>query len=174
MHSTSYARIWLLGAQTDTYFSKNKVKKRKEETQEDSRGPFVFPITHGTHTVTRPCTGAWCAPVGYTVVCVCVCVTADGLALERRDRTGQRERGIVPVGITRDRDPVALAADREDLLPQHVDLRKVVVDRKRPAVRQEQACESSGWGGISGPLSSCRGPRAALKCPYHRDRVIRD
>ena len=28
-------------------------------------------------------------------------------------------------------------------------------------------------GDISGPLSSCRGPPAALKCPYHRDRVTR-
>ena len=84
--------------------------------------------------------------------CVCVCVTADGLALERRDRTGQRERGIVPVGITRDRDPVALAADREDLFPQHVDLRKVVVDRKRPTVRQEQACESSFWAVFQAPF----------------------
>ena len=27
------------------------------------------------------------------------------------------------------------------------------------------------WAEFSGPLSSCRGPQAALKCPYHRDRV---
>ena len=39
-------------------------------------------------------------------------------------------------------------------------------------VRQQAACERR-FGRISGPLSSCRGPQAALNCPHHRDSVTR-
>ena len=36
------------------------------------------------------------------------------------------------------------------------------------------ACESCFGGGTSGPLFSCRGQQAALKCPHYRDSTTRD
>ena len=40
------------------------------------------------------------------------------------------------------------------------------------SIADMNACENSfGW--VSGPVSSCRGPQAALKFSYRSDRVTR-